>query len=394
MSFSPQRVLMAAAGALVLAAGLLAAPGAGGAVVDNPPAVPTSVDLSSSSIVLPGEADPIIKQVEELTKTTVTSTTTTTTTTTPSSSTTSTVATTTSTTTTSTTLPAQPLEEAPGEPLSLEALLAQIEVPVIDVEALAYDYHRSGFPAYTPRFGKRSTLEVVELLAGRGASFEQTAAIMAPFPVAGAASYTDDWGAARYNPTFHLHEGTDIFAAGGTPVIAVMDGTVSRIGRGTAVGGNSVYTKLADGTYFYYAHLDEISDLIYEGMPVRAGQVLGTVGNSGNAEGGAPHLHFEIHPGGGDPVPPAPYLDAWLASAFEKAKQFAGVGKGGGVPPPFPTPFEAAPGNAGVLHAEPASFGRESTESLLFIVPGALVLWWRRRRAAAVLSAKGIIQAD
>ena len=380
MQSRPQRSAMVLAGATLIATGLVVSPGTGGAQLED--VVPTLPDptITSTSVAIPGELDPLLEQIEGLTGSTITSTTTTTTSTTSTSTTTTTIA-----QTTPTTQPeAQTKEpEVLGEVIStpLGELLSQVEVPVIDVQAVIADYHRTEFPAYTPRFGKRSTLEVIQVLAQRGATPDDVARVMAPFPVAGPASYTDDWAAPRYTPSFHTHEGCDIFAEFGTPVIATMAGTVTRATMGTPVGGNVVYLQLPDGTYFYYAHLDTISPLIYPGMKVQPGQVLGTVGDTGNAEGGMPHLHFEIHPGGGDPVPPAPYLDAWLAAALDEAR---GIHGQPAAAPAFLPPISGTLGDqATALPAQPASFGRDSTSTLLFLIPGAVVLWWRRRRNAA-----------
>jgi murein DD-endopeptidase MepM/ murein hydrolase activator NlpD len=141
------------------------------------------------------------------------------------------------------------------------------------------------------------------------------ARVLAPFPVAGPASFSDDWHAVRTAPSFHLHEGVDIFAARGTPVVAAAAGVVRRIVPDSAVGGRSLQVVTADGTYFYYAHLNSFARFLFEGTPVAVGDVLGAVGTSGNAEGTPPHLHFEIHPVGGPAVPPVPYLDGWLEQA-------------------------------------------------------------------------------
>jgi peptidoglycan LD-endopeptidase LytH len=89
------------------------------------------------------------------------------------------------------------------------------------------------------------------------------------------------------------HEGVDIFAPRGTPVLAVADGWVQKA-RNTPTGGLVIW--LTDGTSaltYYYAHLDEIH--VRAGAHVRAGDVIGTVGNSGNARGASPHLHFAVY---------------------------------------------------------------------------------------------------
>jgi hypothetical protein len=133
------------------------------------------------------------------------------------------------------------------------------------------------------------------------------------FPVAGVASYINDWHFPRYVPVFHLHQGTDIFASRGTPVRSPADGTV-RVNVGP-VGGLTVYVTEADGTYYYMAHLDSTAAGLTTGMIVRIGDVVGYVGDSGNAKGGPTHLHFEVHPNGGAAINPKPVLDRWLAEA-------------------------------------------------------------------------------
>ena len=139
------------------------------------------------------------------------------------------------------------------------------------------------------------------------------------FPIAGATSWVDDWHYPRFVPSFHLHKGLDMFADLGTPVRAPFDG-VLKMTEG-AVGGLAVYVTQTDGTYVYMAHLSGFAPGKDNGQPVRTGEVLGFVGNSGNARGGAFHTHLQLHPKGGDPVPPKPTVDAWLAGAAAAAPQ-------------------------------------------------------------------------
>src|SRR5438094_10439807 len=133
------------------------------------------------------------------------------------------------------------------------------------------------------------------------------------FPVAGEATFSDDWWNPRFVPYFHLHVGTDVFAARGTPVRAPVDGTF-RPSNGS-IGGLAACVTMADGTYFYLAHLDSLPPGLRPGQAVATGQVVGYVGNSGNAAGGPTHLHFEIHPHGLGPTNPKPYLDQFIAEA-------------------------------------------------------------------------------
>ncbi len=87
------------------------------------------------------------------------------------------------------------------------------------------------------------------------------------------------------------HEGIDIKAPRGTAIVATTDGFIERIKEG-GNGGKQVYLRGMKGRLFYYAHLEDWS--VEEFQAVSAGEVLGTVGDSGNAKGTTPHLHFEI----------------------------------------------------------------------------------------------------
>jgi murein DD-endopeptidase MepM/ murein hydrolase activator NlpD len=130
------------------------------------------------------------------------------------------------------------------------------------------------------------------------------------FPVADPHEFGDSFGAPRMPGTEyeHWHEGTDIMAPMGTLLLACERGVVMRIGAGGVLGGNTVWLRGESGVAYYYAHLSQFAPGIREGTVVEAGTVLGLVGDTGNARGGAPHLHFEVHPGGGAAVNPYPIL--------------------------------------------------------------------------------------
>ena len=125
------------------------------------------------------------------------------------------------------------------------------------------------------------------------------------FPVGEPYSFIDSWGFPRMTGTEyeHGHQGTDIMADFGTPLYAVERGVVIRVGV-DVLGGQKLWVKGQSGTYYYYAHLQAFVEGVGEGTPVEAGDVVGFVGDTGNAKGGAPHLHFQVHPGGGPPVNP------------------------------------------------------------------------------------------
>ena len=136
------------------------------------------------------------------------------------------------------------------------------------------------------------------------------------FIIAGPASYTHDWLYPRYGPGFRFHLGTDVFAAQGTPVRAPVDG-VAQSGTGD-LGGLFVKVFMDDGTYFYMAHLSGLVEGFKENMPVKTGDIVGYVGDSGNAKGGTPHVHLGIYPQGGAAVDPKPILDRFLADAVTR----------------------------------------------------------------------------
>ena len=135
-----------------------------------------------------------------------------------------------------------------------------------------------------------------------------TGATIAQFPVQGLCWFADSFGAPRSGG--RRHEGVDILAAQGNKVYAVTDGVLTKqyLDAPGSLSGNGWRLTKPDGTYFFYAHLSAFAPGLSVGSTVKAGQILGQVGMTGNA--GSPHLHFEVHPGGGAAINPTPSVTA------------------------------------------------------------------------------------
>jgi murein DD-endopeptidase MepM/ murein hydrolase activator NlpD len=147
--------------------------------------------------------------------------------------------------------------------------------------------------------------------------------------VYGLASFADTFGADRPDVSGGWHHGDDLFAPLGTPVLAVAHGVVFSVGW-EKVGGWRLWLRDDVGNEFYYAHLSAYSSLAVNGAIVNAGDVLGFVGSSGDAEGTPYHLHFEIHPVGmlqrgyDGAVDPTSYLRKWRQLRYLHAESAAG----------------------------------------------------------------------
>ncbi len=134
------------------------------------------------------------------------------------------------------------------------------------------------------------------------------------FPVFGKSSYGDTFGAPRADVSFH--HGDDIFGGLGQPVLAVADGVVFSVGWNN-LGGNRLWLRDDQGNDYYYAHLSAFSIGAVDGAHVKAGDVVGFMGETGDAEGTPVHLHFEIHPvsllflGYDGAADPTSYLNSW-----------------------------------------------------------------------------------
>jgi murein DD-endopeptidase MepM/ murein hydrolase activator NlpD len=144
------------------------------------------------------------------------------------------------------------------------------------------------------------------------------------FPVVGPSDYIDTYGAFRSDVPGNWHHGDDIFAPLGAPVVAVASGTINRVGW-EKLGGWRLWVRDSVGDEFYYAHLSGYAPADLHTNRVKAGEVIGFIGNTGDAFTTSPHLHFEIHPrpllhlGYNGAVDPTKYLDSWTHLAHVDA---------------------------------------------------------------------------
>ena len=172
----------------------------------------------------------------------------------------------------------------------------------------------------------RTTARRVIFLAAMLGLVAGTATAAAPkvpehiiFPVVGQVTYTNDFGAARPGGA---HQGNDLMAAKRSPAVAAEAGTV-KYWTTSRAAGCMLYLYGESGTIYYYIHLNNdltlkndnrgkcvkgVAYAVKSGQRVQAGQQIAYVGDSGDANGGASHLHFEVHPGGGRAVSPYAYL--------------------------------------------------------------------------------------
>jgi murein DD-endopeptidase MepM/ murein hydrolase activator NlpD len=154
--------------------------------------------------------------------------------------------------------------------------------------------------------GKLTPDEIAQLFRMSGPAGAGLRIPLDACPVKGLHFVNNDFGAPRDGGT-RKHQGNDIMAAMGTPIVAPLSGTITLLQYG-GNGGLATFEKAVGGVEFYFAHEQEIG--VTQGQDVKSGDVIGFVGNTGNAAGGAPHLHFEIHPAGGPAIDPYPSLSA------------------------------------------------------------------------------------
>jgi len=162
-----------------------------------------------------------------------------------------------------------------------------------------------------------------ELLRGGDVRVTSVPAPSLRFPVSGAGAQNvhSGFGAPRDG---RRHEGVDIFAPRGTPVVAASDGLVVGVTENN-LGGQVVWLRdFSRGLTYYYAHLDE--QLVRTGIRVDAGETLGTVGNTGNARTTAPHLHFGIYARGEGAIDPDAFIRPTATAPQSPALKAAALG--------------------------------------------------------------------
>lgn len=134
------------------------------------------------------------------------------------------------------------------------------------------------------------------------------------FPLAQTCYYIDTYGADREGG-LRSHQGTDLFDKKGTPVFSICEGIVERLGW-NRLGGERVGVRGTDGNYYYYAHLDTINQKLFINKKINKGELIGTMGNTGDAITTPDHLHFGIELLNGEWLNPYPLLKVWEYHRF------------------------------------------------------------------------------
>jgi len=293
----------------------------------------TAHHLSATGSIDAGTAALLAAAAQQAAATSTTTSTTTTTTTAPATSTSTTTTTTTTTAPTTTVAPAGAALLVRGNRSADVKSMQQLLITAGFVPQGGADgIYGAATEAMVRAFQSRSGLPVTGAVdAATLAALQAAVAALStnPGPAAGAvAAVPGNHGAVNldYLPVPRTcairssfgaprsggrsHQGLDILYPLGTPIYAERAGTITKINKNYAgsLAGNAVYLTLADGTYFFHAHLDRFADGLTVGMQVPAGALIGYIGSTGNASG--PHLHLEIHPRGGAAVDPYPIVKA------------------------------------------------------------------------------------
>jgi murein DD-endopeptidase MepM/ murein hydrolase activator NlpD len=207
--------------------------------------------------------------------------------------------------------------------VEFETILREGQVAAVADAKIAYDSYEAAIRDVKAAMTQMSKLEarakktVDELstnferakqVADKLAGFNTTHLVNGRFvscPVSKPYSFIDSWGAARSGG--RSHKGVDIMNPMYNKVHAIVDGVISRQ-TNSSLGGISLYLQGDDGNEYYYAHLSRYASRT--GQRVKAGELIAYNGATGNAAWSGPHVHFELHPGGGAPVNPYPFVKA------------------------------------------------------------------------------------
>ncbi|MDK1017850.1 MAG: peptidoglycan DD-metalloendopeptidase family protein [Actinomycetota bacterium] len=170
--------------------------------------------------------------------------------------------------------------------------LAEVHARASKIHATAKAKYRSAYAKYRTERARAAAAAAARASGAAAGIPNQTRGVVCP--VAGSNYFGDSWGDPRSGG--RTHKGTDLMARYNTPLVAMNSGTV-RLNR-QRLGGIQIYVYGTDGITYYYAHLSKWVHGMRSGDHVSKGQVIGYVGDSGNARGGAPHLHLGIIAGG------------------------------------------------------------------------------------------------
>lgn len=181
----------------------------------------------------------------------------------------------------------------------------------------------AGAAPAVPPSGSRSTEPIIRRLREADASLEQVARTLAPFPVAGLATYTASWRPSVEVPGIAHGQGAAIVAQEGTPVVASANGPVRRVSPDPA-WGTTLELVGPDGTKYRYGRLLRVAPAIQDGMEVTRGQIIGFLGGTGTVPGGS-YLWFQLADKADAIVAPHEYLDRWLKEALVTARVTTGL---------------------------------------------------------------------
>lgn len=252
------------------------------------------------------------------------------------------------------------------------------------------------WPAPMGQFTTYRLVEIAQQLRELGWSPDDvTEQVYVPFIIKGRGAWVNTWGAPRYGPgsIVRTHEGQDVFCDLGAPVLASEAGVIE-FDTGL-LGGNVARLHRSDGSYFYYAHLSAWNtDQFSSGDHVEPGDVIGYCGNTGNAVGTHPHVHFGWYQPSGEAQDPMQMLIGWLETAEQRASKLviepAAVQATPSPVAPLPVALldggDTGDAPSARLQAEPVADSTEMRPSDSFAVAGLLLfLLWsvvpvRRRR--------------